>query len=356
MKLDHKSSNHSFQAFMESIMQYSGIFLLGIHLFLMFYYIYLNVTYMIILNSISILFYVILILVHKNKVSLFSFAVFFEIIIHLIIATLTFGIEAGFQNWCFGLACCFFLPTYSKNNNKRVIQSFLYAITFIVVYFILVFIIQIYDVRLIGPISSRIANQLFIFNGSMSFISIIAFTTLYSSSSTKRYDELIKVANYDELTALYNRHALYEISSSIIQNANNTNKSYSVAIIDIDFFKKVNDTYGHAIGDEVLKELASIIRAEAIKGIVAGRWGGEEFVLIAPSSIYYDEFIIILEKLREKVAKTKISVSTGKKINITISIGACKSKEYKKSLAEVVKGADEHLYEAKETGRNKVVS
>ena len=88
---------------------------------------------------------------------------------------------------------------------------------------------------------------------------------------------------------------------------------------------------------------------------MAGRWGGEEFVLISPSTIYYDEFVIILEKLREKVAKTKMSVSNGKKINVTISIGACKVNEYKKSLSEVIKKADDNLYEAKETGRNKVV-
>ena len=101
---------------------------------------------------------------------------------HMVLAVLTFGIEAGFQNWCFGLAVCFFLPTFSKNNTKRVAQSVLYALAFIVAYFVLVFIIQIYDVRIIDPVSTRISNQLFIFNGTISFISIVAFTTLYSSS------------------------------------------------------------------------------------------------------------------------------------------------------------------------------
>lgn len=353
---DFKNNKYSFQRFMELIMQSSGLFLLAIHLFLMAYYVYLNVTNMVIINITSIIFYLVMIFIKKNRVSVFSISVFFEIIAHTIIATLTFGLEAGFQNWCFGLVCCFFLPTFSKKEKKKLILSGICALMFMLSFFVLTFIVQVYNIRLIEPIDTSIANHLFLFNSFISFISIIGFTTLYASTNTKRYDALIKIANYDELTSLYNRHALNEISLSIISNASNSNKSYAVAIIDIDYFKKVNDTYGHAIGDEVLKELASIIRSESIKGIVSGRWGGEEFVLISPSTIYYDEFIIILEKLREKVAKTKISVSNGKKINVTISIGAYKVTDYKYSLDDAIAKADDNLYEAKETGRNKVIS
>ena len=350
-----KTNKYSFQRFIEIIMQSSGIFLFAIHLILMGYYLYLGVTHMIILNIISIIFYIILLLINKNGVSVFSITAFFEIIIHMIIATLTFGIESGFQNWCFGFVCCFFLPTFSTSNKKRLTISSLCALIFMASFFILTLIVQIYNIRLHEPINSVIANQLFIINSIISFVTIISFTTLYASTNNKRYDELIKKANYDELTSLYNRHALNEVSGSFISNASNTNKPYAVAIIDIDYFKEVNDTYGHAIGDEVLKELASIIRAESIKGIVAGRWGGEEFVLISPSTINYDEFVIILEKLREKVAKTKISVSNGKKLRITISIGAYKVDNYKLALDEAIAIADDNLYESKDTGRNKVI-
>lgn len=356
IKNELKANKYSFQHLLELIMQSSGLFLLLVHVILMFYYVYLDIKYMMIINTLSIIFYIVLIFIKKNKVSMFSLSVFIEIVVHMILATLTFGIESGFQIWAFGLVCCFFLPTYSGKNKKRVTLSSICAVTFVILYFLLSFMVQVYNIRLHEPVRESITNQLLIINSTISFIAIIAFTTLYTSTSNKKYDELIKIANYDELTSIYNRHALNEISTSIIANASNTNKAYSVAIIDIDYFKKINDTYGHAIGDEVLKELASIIRSETIKGIISGRWGGEEFVLICPSTIYYDEFIIILEKLREKVAKTKISVSSGKKVKITISIGAYKVTDYKLALDEAVSLADDRLYEAKETGRNQVIS
>ena len=188
-----------------------------------------------------------------------------------------------------------------------------------------------------------------------SFLSIVLFSLFYTSTTNRRQNELSRRADYDELTSLYNRYALNHIGNNFITQARGAKSKLSVAIIDIDYFKKINDTYGHTKGDEVLKELSSIIRSYSVRGIVPGRWGGEEFIMIAPYTIDYSEFVVILEKLREKIEKTKFHISGKKPLGITISIGASEVEKVN-NIEDAVSYADKNLYEAKETGRNKLVS
>jgi len=105
----------------------------------------------------------------------------------------------------------------------------------------------------------------------------------------------------------------------------------------------------------VLEEFANILRSYSIRGIVSGRWGGEEFIMISPYDIKYEQFLTILERLRVKVSKTKFQVDIDKEINITISIGVSKIDTYD-ILEDGVKKADSNLYKAKNSGRNKIVS
>ena len=204
-------------------------------------------------------------------------------------------------------------------------------------------------------VSGVILRTVFTFNNMITFAAIILFSVFYTLRNENRVYELTRKADYDELTSLYNRYSLNTIGGRISSDAKKQRKQYAVAIIDIDFFKKINDTYGHSAGDDVLKELANILRSYSVRGIVSGRWGGEEFVMIAPSNVTYSEFIIVLEKLREKVGRTKFQIDENKEINLTISIGAAPI-EYKVKLEDAVTIADKNLYEAKETGRNKLIS
>ena len=161
--------------------------------------------------------------------------------------------------------------------------------------------------------------------------------------------ELLKKANYDELTNLFNRHALDAIEENIIKN------SYSVAILDIDFFKKVNDTYGHASGDIVLRGISKIIESYSSDKIIVGRWGGEEFLIIGSPDIKYEDFVSLLEKIRVTIENTRFKMKNKKIINCTVSIGGKYIKNPIK-LEEAVNKADKNLYKAKESGRNKVVA
>ena len=131
-------------------------------------------------------------------------------------------------------------------------------------------------------------------------------------------------------------------------------------MIDIDFFKNVNDTYGHAVGDLVLKTVSRSIKLQLRDYDIAGRYGGEEFVILLPFT-KLDEASMVAERLRKTVEKTKIDISKinpdtkFKNISVTISLGV---HQYKidESEEELIKITDKALYEAKKSGRNKVIT
>lgn len=121
-------------------------------------------------------------------------------------------------------------------------------------------------------------------------------------------------------------------------------------MLDLDKFKSVNDTYGHQAGDEVLKELALILKTNVRESDIVGRWGGEEFIIIAPNTNMEDA-VKLAEKLREKISEFKFSFA-GHKTG-SFGVATYRVGDDEKSL---IKRADDALYHAKESGRNKVVS
>jgi diguanylate cyclase (GGDEF)-like protein len=152
--------------------------------------------------------------------------------------------------------------------------------------------------------------------------------------------EFVKESITDELTGIYNRKVLKNIDDSQIG---------CVLMIDIDHFKRVNDTYGHLVGDKVLRKLARLLKSNIRKDDILIRYGGEEFLIITKLKNREDAYKFA-EKLRVIVEKSEFE----KVGNITISIGVyCKKNG--ESLEEMIKKADENLYKAKNLGRNRVV-
>jgi two-component system cell cycle response regulator len=139
-------------------------------------------------------------------------------------------------------------------------------------------------------------------------------------------------------------------------NARKNERPLAFVIMDIDFFKQVNDTYGHDIGDEVLKEFAGRLAAN-VRGIdLACRYGGEEFVVAMPDTDI--AFAInIAERLRQSIETTPVRISrVPHQLNITISIGIARAEGQGDTAEQLLHRADQALYRAKRTGRNKVVS
>ncbi len=177
----------------------------------------------------------------------------------------------------------------------------------------------------------------------------------------KRVEELFKLINesvsnlydaaiHDEKTGLYNNKFFENILDMEIEKAGRNEEKLCLLMIDIDFFKKVNDTYGHLKADELLKKLAKVIKKQTRKSDIAARFGGEEFFIILPGTTLKKAKGLV-SRLRKAIKSNK----TLKKYGITVSGGLTEFKkgDTKKSFE---KRADKALYKAKNSGRDKIIA
>ena len=185
-------------------------------------------------------------------------------------------------------------------------------------------------------------------------LSLQAATTINRANV---YAEILKHATLDALTGFYNRRQLEERVKQEASSAKRQKRNLCAIMTDIDFFKSVNDTYGHAAGDMVLKTVSKVIKTQLRDYDIAGRYGGEEFVILLPYT-KLEEAKMVAERLRYAVETKKIDISKivpeKENISVTISLGVAQynPNEYEKVF---IQNADKALYEAKESGRNKVV-
>jgi len=166
----------------------------------------------------------------------------------------------------------------------------------------------------------------------------------------------LEMAITDQLTGLHNRRYMERHLSTLISNAGKSGRPLAFLIMDIDYFKSVNDTYGHDMGDEVLREFASRIGAN-VRGIdLACRYGGEEFVVVMPDTDISFAYMVA-ERLRRSVEANPFEISRDpRKLNVTISIGIASSEGERDTAEALLHRADQALYRAKRDGRNRVVA
>jgi two-component system cell cycle response regulator len=166
----------------------------------------------------------------------------------------------------------------------------------------------------------------------------------------------MEMAVTDGLTGLHNRRYLERHLATLVQQATARGKPLSVLVVDVDHFKSINDTYGHAAGDEVLREFARRVR-KAVRGIdLAGRLGGEEFVIAMPDT---DAALAMLvgERLRQRIAGDPFRIARGEQaITVTVSIGIASLTTGDETPDVLLRRADEAVYRAKRNGRNRVVA
>ncbi|MFL0198348.1 diguanylate cyclase [Clostridium sp. WILCCON 0269] len=187
-------------------------------------------------------------------------------------------------------------------------------------------------------------------------VSVLEYTLLgYAKTSNKLYRMYKKDSTKDFLTGLNNVRQFDSIFNYIVKNTKEQGKKLSILMIDIDFFKKINDTYGHAEGDVVLRELGKILLNNCRRSDIVSRNGGEEFtiLLLDCSPI---QAMQTAERVRSDVEKHPFVLSNGTQINITVSIGVASYPEDTNEVEKLLDLADTALYTAKRTGRNKVRS
>jgi len=180
----------------------------------------------------------------------------------------------------------------------------------------------------------------------------------------RRYHEMLRgmlsrsvsMAFTDALTGLYNRRYMSTNLDRKIMEIAETTKPISVILFDIDHFKPVNDTYGHASGDEVLRELSSRISSNLRGSDFAARYGGEEFTVVMPNTAS-DTALVVAERLRQLVGNTPFQISARQEpLTVTISLGVATTTNPMEEASELLQRADQSLYQAKKAGRNRVGS
>lgn len=162
-------------------------------------------------------------------------------------------------------------------------------------------------------------------------------------------------ATHDSLIGIWNRSAILDTLERELNRANRNTKlpeSTSIVMLDLDRFKSINDTHGHLAGDKVLVSVGEVIRKSLRSYDYVGRYGGEEFIIILPSTAQ-EQVKIVVDRIRANIEKTPVQVG-GLSIEVTASLGVATAKK-DSDVEEIIKSADEAMYQAKKSGRNCIV-
>lgn len=182
---------------------------------------------------------------------------------------------------------------------------------------------------------------------------VALYSAFQDITSRKNREALLKnQAIRDPLTALYNRRYFEEEVGKKILEIKAKKEPYTVLMLDADHFKKVNDTYGHKVGDKVLIELAATAERALRDNDIVARYGGEEFVVFLPG-IHAEQGKIVADRLRESISKQVVYSDAKEPVTFTVSVGVSSS-DVSDNVDTLIKTADEALYKAKQNGRNRV--
>jgi diguanylate cyclase (GGDEF)-like protein len=187
----------------------------------------------------------------------------------------------------------------------------------------------------------------------LQFLSVIGYQMAATLKHFQRFSSIQNIASYDTLTGLYNRRYFEEKLGVEAQKSFYGGTPLSLVMVDLDHFKKVNDTFGHTEGDQVLCKISSLLKNSLRKKDMVARYGGEEFILILPEAGLEESFVIA-ERIRSLVERTSFEVGQAR-VNLTVSMGISHFPSHRaKSKEELIRMADQALYDAKRGGRNKV--
>ncbi|MDO6563617.1 diguanylate cyclase [Amphritea sp. 1_MG-2023] len=183
----------------------------------------------------------------------------------------------------------------------------------------------------------------------LSLIMAYRIRTLEKLKATQA--DLQLLASTDPLTQLFNRRHFSLAANLLLEQAKQTGQPVSIAMIDIDHFKQINDTYGHALGDKSIKRVADVIRGQCRHEDILARYGGEEFVILMPDTVLHEGYVVA-ERIRQALEKMTIQVDRDQSVSCTISVGLAEVDADAPDLQNTIDHADQALYSAKNNGRN----
>ncbi len=293
-------------------------------------------------------------LLYTGRVKRYLFINFLGIFIYMFISVLLMGWDYGFQQYSIGFISTLIFTDFYMDKQNHISKKTIFFVCFTVAVYIFLRL-WTYKYPHIYQISNdMIPKILYVVNSLIGLGFLIAYSFIYFNTVCKLETELTRIANIDPLTGIYNRRKMKEILKSIQDEHQNYQYQISIAILDIDKFKTINDTHGHDVGDLVLVKLSEILQAKnrANKNFHVSRWGGEEFLIFYETyqqnkNEIFEEF----DALRNEISQAVVNEN----IHFTVTIGLA-FYENEKNINSLIKEADENLYIGKNNGRNQVVS
>lgn len=188
----------------------------------------------------------------------------------------------------------------------------------------------------------------------VNMFAVILVLTLFSKQIEKHQLDLIKQASTDILTSLNNRRYFFQQGESLLEKHNKNHQPLSLILLDLDYFKHINDQYGHAVGDSCLIAVSDALQETLPQNSFCYRIGGEEFVVLL-SDCDLISATELAEKIRNTIEVLVVTTEDGNKIRCTVSIGVSYNETNREILKQILKQADLALYKAKNAGRNNVV-
>ena len=310
---------------------------------------------MVIFNVFSVSFYAVMIIFAKKVKGQLNliYASMAEIIAHAAAATVYVGLKPDF---CMFLLMIIPLAFLVPNKNKLI--PFIVMFLSVPIYGILRFIYRIPERAKYDMSDSSYATAFYVINilvGSFVLIYVaIIFTMMHRYMDCKlrvQTEQLRVMASTDPLTKLNNRRKMNIKLAEISAESSDSGKGYVIGLGDIDDFKRVNDTYGHEMGDEVLKRVAEIIGKNIPEDGCASRWGGEEFLFVLPGT-EFDDGIRCAEDIIKRIGREKFAAD-GAEFSVTMTMGVCDGKPGE-NAEKVINCADRRLYKGKHCGKNRV--
>jgi len=247
------------------------------------------------------------------------------------------------HNNSFGLIWTIFVPIFAISQFKPKT-----GVRIALIYYLFLFSFLLYGVLYWNEQSWDITSFFRLFIASM-ILTFIYYATEQSFENLSK--QLKKLTYFDALTALFNRRKIDEIMQEKFHEHQRYGTSLSIAILDIDDFKILNDTYGHSIGDTVLKEFSSLLSQSSRKTDAVGRWGGEEFMIIMPNTSLEQAHLNMQRFMSTLASHDFMHVNT-----LTCSVGICQADATNGTIDKLFLCADNALYYAKRNGKNQITS
>lgn len=341
-----------FQKLIKLANQANGM-LLGSHIYLLVMFAVMHVDFMVWVNVVSILVYLVNFYLIRRNMNLFFGNTYVEILLHMTLAILAVGWDSGFQIYAFALMLTIYYCDYigkkigTPSLHPRVV-SIAVAVLYVLLYVESHYFSAFYTLK-----NPKSYQSFYIVNAIFVLVFIIIYVENFEALVLQTEERLTEAAEKDELTMLDNRRSMQERLNQLL-NEKDKKGEIAVAILDIDDFKLVNDTYGHSVGDMILKEVALRMKEKESKAIRVCRWGGEEFLVLAVGDAAYQNLIVVICDLLEKIRGDKYYY--GKKcIQITISAGVSQW-ENEEKIEHTISRADACLYEAKAGGKDQYIA